>query len=149
MTELLNMCWQNFEKNLSDSLKEFRYEFTDVTLVCDDDQIEAHKIILSSSSLFFKRIFKRNKQTHPIVILEGLKTKMFKNILDYIYTGEATVETEDLESFLKCAGGLEIKQLYVPDPTGIVSSVLGSSSFGQQLSPESVEQSRASSVAGT
>ena len=47
-------------------------DFLDVTLVCDDDdQIGAHKVILSAASTFFKNIFKRNQHSHPLLYLRG------------------------------------------------------------------------------
>ena len=45
------------------NLKEDK-EFADVTLVCEDDQqVEAHKVILAASSPFFENILKKNR--HP------------------------------------------------------------------------------------
>ena len=31
-------------------------EFLDVTLACDDDQVQAHKVILSAASPFFRQL---------------------------------------------------------------------------------------------
>ena len=50
------MRWSGFEKNIRDTFRELREEnHFDVTLACDDGhQIQAHKIILSSGSQFFR-----------------------------------------------------------------------------------------------
>ena len=51
-----------FEANISTAFKELRddADFFDVTLACDDNQIKAHKVILSACSPFFKSVLKRN-----------------------------------------------------------------------------------------
>ena len=33
-------------------------DFFDVTLACDDDQIQAHKVILSACSPFFRQVYR-------------------------------------------------------------------------------------------
>jgi hypothetical protein len=48
-------------------------EFSDVTLACaDDQQIKAHKIILSGSSPFFRNILSKNPHPSPLLYLAGL-----------------------------------------------------------------------------
>ena len=34
-------------------------ELTDVTIACEDDQIQAHKVILSAASMVFRNIFNK------------------------------------------------------------------------------------------
>ena len=43
--------WNDFESNIGVAFRELRedQEFFDVTLACDEDQIQAHKVILSMS----------------------------------------------------------------------------------------------------
>ena len=47
--------WNDFENNISKAFGELRddKDFFDVTLACDDDQIQAHKVILSVRPPFF------------------------------------------------------------------------------------------------
>ena len=50
-SEKFCLKWNDFETNISLSFRELREEkdFFDVTLACDDDnQIHAHKVILSA-----------------------------------------------------------------------------------------------------
>jgi len=43
-------------------------EFTDVTLACEDgQQVEAHKVILASYSLFFLNL--EEKHSHPMIYM--------------------------------------------------------------------------------
>ena len=48
--------WNDFESNISVAFRELRDEkdFFDVTLACDDSQVQAHKVILSACSPFFR-----------------------------------------------------------------------------------------------
>ena len=64
----LVLRWDLHEENRISKLKTLweNEEFLDVTIACDDDQIDAHKLILSASSTFFKNILKRNPHSHPL-----------------------------------------------------------------------------------
>ena len=106
--------WRNFQKNITTSYRELRdsTDFSDVSLVCEDDQqIEAHRIILSACSPFFMNILNKNKHTHPMIYMRGTKTKDLLAILDFVYHGEASVDQEDLENFLELAEELQLKGL--------------------------------------
>ena len=58
LSEKFCLKWNDFQQNMVNSFSDLRTEadFSDVTLVCDEDQhVEAHRIILMSSSPFFKK----------------------------------------------------------------------------------------------
>ena len=61
-SEKFCLKWNDFETNISAAFRDLREEkdFFDVTLACEDNQIEAHKVILSACSTFFRNILKRN-----------------------------------------------------------------------------------------
>ena len=87
-------------------------DLTDVTLVCDDTiQINAHKVILSASSEFFKTIFQKNKHSNLLLYLRGIDSKLLGTILDFIYHGEVTVKQEEVNRFLGVAQDLQLKGL--------------------------------------
>merc|ERR1712129_9640 len=86
-------------------------DFLDVTIACDDDQINAHKVILSAASPFFHNILKRNPHSHPLLYLKGTAKKDMLALLDFIYSGEAHVLQEDLERFMALANSLQVKGL--------------------------------------
>jgi hypothetical protein len=54
-TEKFCLRWNDFENNISSAFRELRddKDFFDVTLACDDEQLQAHKVILSACSPFF------------------------------------------------------------------------------------------------
>ena len=54
-----SLRWNDFESNISSAFKEICDEdFFDVTLACDDEQIQALKVI------FFRNILQCNPQQH-------------------------------------------------------------------------------------
>ena len=48
--------WNDFERNISEAFKELREEkdFFDVTIACEEEEIQAHKLILAACSPFFR-----------------------------------------------------------------------------------------------
>ena len=107
------MRWNDFETNISTAFKELRddKDFFDVTLACDDDQIQAHKVILSACSPFFRTILKKNYHAHPLLYLKGIKYKELLSVINFMYHGEVSVAQEDLNAFLLIAEDLRIKGL--------------------------------------
>ena len=59
-SEKFCLRWNDFESNISSAFRELREDkdFFDVTLACDDDQIQAHKVTYEYPS-------------HELVWLEG------------------------------------------------------------------------------
>ena len=105
--------WNDFEQNISVAFRELRddKDFFDVTLACDDEQIEAHKVILASSSPFFWNLLKRNQHPRPLIYMRGIKSEDLLAIVDFLYCGEANVFQENLDSFLAIAEELKLKGL--------------------------------------
>ena len=110
--ELL-LHWTDFETNMTVALKELREEkdFFDVTIACEDSQIQAHKVILSACSTFFRNLLRRNPHQHPLLYLKGVKYKDLLGILDFMYNGEVNVAQEELKQFLSVAEDLKVKGL--------------------------------------
>jgi len=107
------LSWDLHEPDRTSTLK-FIWEsddFVDVTIACDDDQIEAHKVILSAASPFFHDILKRNPHSHPLLYLKGTAKKDMKLLLDFIYSGETKVPKDQLEDFMTMAISLKVKGL--------------------------------------
>ena len=90
-------------------------EFLDVTLACDDGQIAAHKVIISAASPFFRNILNRNPHSHPLLYIKEANKKNMQVLLNFIYTGEAKVDQDDLTEFLALANSLEVKGLVSDD----------------------------------
>ena len=94
--------WNDFENNISSSFQELREDkdFFDVTLACDDNQLQAHKVILSACSPFFRSVLKKNPHQHQLLYLKGVKYEDILSVLNFMYHGEVSVAQEELNSFL-------------------------------------------------
>ena len=113
-SEKFCLKWNDYEQNIINSYHDFRkdFDFTDVTLVCEEDQqIEAHRIILTACSPFFSTLLKKNKHPHPMIYMRGVRTKDLMATVDFIYKGEANIYQEDLDGFLALAEELQLKGL--------------------------------------
>ena len=87
-------------KNMpSTGLKDFTdKDFFDVTLACGDEQIQAHKVILSASSPFFKSILCRNRHQHLLLYLNFMPASGVQNsTAQIIEPGDATIEVKSVE----------------------------------------------------
>ena len=122
MAGKFSLKWNEFQTNAAASFKRLRNEddFYDVTLVSDDQQqLSAHKLVLSSCSDYFKNILKRNKNSHLTLCLEGIsfktKTKKYENastktIIATNIDNEADVDQMIIENIVenedgkKCCG---------------------------------------------
>ena len=111
-SEKFCLRWNDFESNISVAFRELREEkdFFDVTLACDDSQIQAHKVIISACSPF-RNILRRNLHQHLLLYLKDVKYKDILAVLDFMYMGEVNVAQEELNSFLSVAEDLRVKGL--------------------------------------
>ena len=69
MEEKLCLKWNDFQDNVKSAFTSLRdsTDFADVTLVCEDGkQIEAHKVILATSSPLFQALLNRSKHSYPM-----------------------------------------------------------------------------------
>jgi len=105
--------WNEFESNVSTAFRELRddKDFFDVTLACDGNQLEAHKVILSACSPFFRGVLKRNPHAHPLLYLKGIKYEDVLAVLNFMYHGEVNIAQDELNSFLAVAEDLQVKGL--------------------------------------
>ena len=112
MAEKLCLKWNGFQDNVTTSFGSLRDDtnFTDVTLVCEDgQQFQSHKIILVSSSPFFKNLLTRNMHPHPLIYMRGVRSEDLSAIMDFLYQGEANILQDNLDSFLIIAEELQLK----------------------------------------
>ena len=110
--------WNDFESNISVAFREIREEkdFFDCTLSCGSRQIQAHKIILSACSPFFRSILKQNPHQHPLLYLKGVTFTDLQAVLNFMYHGEVNIAQEELNSFLAVAEELQVKGLTQNNP---------------------------------
>jgi len=112
-SEKFCLRWNDFERNISSAFKDIRdeKEFFDITIACEDEQLQAHKVILSACSPFFKKVLCRNHHQHPLLYLKGVSFRDMEAVLNFMYHGEVNVAQDDLNSFLQVAEDLRVKGL--------------------------------------
>ncbi len=140
--ELLCLRWEDFGSHFSGSFRRLRRQtdsreaFFDVSLVAggaragagvggaeddgDDVPVQAHRVVLSSCSPFFRRVLSSHARSspaaasglaHPVIYLRGVSSRDLRNVLDFMYHGEVNVAQADLDAFLAVAEDLKVKGL--------------------------------------
>jgi len=113
METAINLRWHSFAQNLGNSSNILRNQglFSDVTLAAEDQQVEAHKFILSTCSPFFNNILLKNTHPHPLIYLKGVRFSDLTALLDFMYCGEVNIQQKDLDYLLSAAEDLQVKGL--------------------------------------
>ena len=110
----LNLTWPKFSDHVREVFQDVMTsaDFTDVTIVCDDqEQFRAHKLVLSACSPVFRRIISCLPTKDAVIYMKGVKHKEMKSILEFIYLGQSTFYEDRLDEFLKVARDLDIKEI--------------------------------------
>ena len=137
MGDRFTLEWADYKKSVATTFVNARIsqDFTDVTLVGSDFELEAHRLVLSSGSDFFHQVFNRTKHHHPFVYLKGIPKVDIESILSFLYNGEAIVAQEDLEHFILTAKELGVRGVEGSDDNVDVSTKQnsdGSENGGQE-----------------
>ena len=116
LQENYSLKWQNFHQSLASSFKELRSddEFLDVTIACDEEQqVQAHKVIISACSPYFKSMLRKHRgPSTPVLIMpDSVRFQEVLAILDFMYQGEVTIPSEDYTSFMAAGGDWRLKSL--------------------------------------
>jgi len=88
---------------------------SDVTLACDDGNVRAHKLVLSTCSDYFLELFLESSTKRTVVVLPNVKVADLKVIISFIYTGEVNVSEEGLSDLLEVAEMLGVRGLKAGD----------------------------------
>lgn len=98
-----NLQWVNFSSHIAFEARDcyMNNKECDVYLRVGGQSIAAHKIILSAASDFFKTIL----LTVPcyelaIILIPNIKFDLLKYAIEFIYTGESEVPSQDFNEFL-------------------------------------------------
>lgn len=100
----------------------------DVTIYCDDGQVNAHKLVLAASSSYFRSLFSRMTNTfqYPIIVLREMPVDDLKTIIQFIYHGEINVPQNRVDSLMRCANYLQIDGM--ASSANSINAILASSS---------------------
>ena len=109
---MVQLYWTDYQKNISSFITTLQNDqaFADVTLVSEDDyQIETNKVVLSASSLFFRKILTKNIHDHPLIYLRGIASEDLKTIMDFLFTGEVQIKQERVSRFMSICEDLQVR----------------------------------------
>lgn len=129
---MLALHWDDFQSKLRTSWSELyeTREFADVTLFSGFSQVEAHKVVLASSSPTLHSLLRKmnqQSQQNPAIFFPGINFADLANLVTFMYIGEVEVAEDRLDSFLKAAAELQVKGLVSGDQaSGGAAKVHGS-----------------------
>ncbi|XP_071566975.1 uncharacterized protein [Temnothorax nylanderi] len=105
--------WNNFQANITSQFEALRddEDFVDVTFACDGRRLQAHKVVLSACSPYFKELFKTNPCKHPIIFMRDVEFEHLQSLLEFMYAGEVNISQAELPTFLRTAESLQIRGL--------------------------------------
>ena len=85
--------WNDYESSLGPTFSTMRADraFSDVTLACRGGQVAAHRVVLAASSTFLS----------SLLYLKDVELGELEALPDFMYRGQAQVEQERLEGFLR------------------------------------------------
>ena len=112
--EKFSLKWDDFTSNASKAFSSLRNEnyLHNVTLVSNDNQqVSAHKLVLSACSEYFRNIFKNNPNSHPFLCIDEVTKEDLTNIMDYMYNGEVNIYQDHLDRFLGLAERFKLQGL--------------------------------------
>lgn len=102
------MIFTNYKPTLYKRFAEMFHlkQLTDAVLICENQRIHVHKFLLSASSSFFNRMFK--KPNASILHIRNVKYVDLLTALEYVYKGELALPKERIGAFLDAAQKLSI-----------------------------------------
>ena len=106
--------WNNHKSNLVEILDSLiRAEsYVDCTIIVDDNQFKAHRVILAANSPYFESILQDMPMDHCSIIFPGVKAFEMRALLEYMYTGEVNVTQSQIPKIMRIAEELEVKGLF-------------------------------------
>lgn len=111
--ENYSLRWNNHQSHILESFDALLQQnsLVDVTLVCSDRSLRAHKVVLSACSPFFERVFNDTPCKHPVIVLKDFRGWVVQAIVDFMYHGEISVPQEKLNQLIQAGESLQIRGL--------------------------------------
>ena len=140
-----------FKGEILCKLNELRKEgiLCDVTLRIEGQDFKAHRCVLSAASPYFRALFtcefKLIENEKNLIDLQDMKSTAAKEVLDFIYTGQAMVDSANAQDLLRAADYLIIPSLKTQvaqflENTIDAANCLVLEAFGAQFNCRSLEQ---------
>lgn len=106
------LSWPGFQASAGATLASLRdrRQFCDVTLACEDNQqVQAHRVVLSSCSPLLEAMLTSLHHPHPLLYLPSTKASTLASLVDFVYRGEVELPTSELPPFLTLAAMLQVR----------------------------------------
>lgn len=111
--EHYSLRWNNHQAHLLRAFEALLHAETlvDVTLVCAERRVRAHKVLLGACSPLFRRIFHENPCKHPVIVLKDFQGWEVQAVVDFMYRGEVSVAQEQLGTVIRAGESLQVRGL--------------------------------------
>ena len=109
--ESFSLDWNEYNDHLKDLMLKMikTTEYSDVTLMCEDFQFNAHKSILSACSPELCKIIQLTPEKNPVIYLRGVHSKEMEALIEFMYLGRTRIKQDDLQELLNVAQDLKIR----------------------------------------
>ncbi|KAF2364881.1 BTB/POZ domain [Trinorchestia longiramus] len=146
---LLSLKWNNHTSTFTGVLSHLRDNnlYADAALACEGKVFSVHKLVLSTCSEYFQKIFEETDCRRPVIVLKDIKCSELDALLSYMYLGEVNVLQTDLSGLIKAAECLQVKGLAVADDVPLSSPK--STSSKQDTSKTSKRVSSSSNISSS
>lgn len=122
--ENYSLRWNNHQSHILEAFDALQQQnsLVDVTLVCSDQSLRAHKVVLSACSPFFEKVFNDTPCKHPTIVLKDYQRWVVQAIIDFMYRGEISVPQERLSQLIQAGESLQIRGLIGAVPCSVNTS---------------------------
>ncbi|XP_060819502.1 uncharacterized protein LOC132908985 isoform X3 [Bombus pascuorum] len=126
MVESTKCCvlqWADHARYITEKFSELlaRQALVDVTLVCEEQKLRVHKLVLASNSTYFEEILQRDLGQEPVIFFKDLNFEILKAMVEFMYCGETTIPYQLLSPLLTATKTFKVKEL-----TTVVDAMMSS-----------------------
>ena len=88
-------------------------QFCDCTLITDDREFPVHKSVLAASSPYFRALFTTDmmERGSSKITLQGFSVQSFRSVLSYVYSGEVSLNPDNITHMYVAADRLQLEGL--------------------------------------
>ncbi len=135
-----SLRWNNHQSHVLSAFDALlqNESLVDCTLVCEDANVKAHRVVLSACSPYFQKIFLENPCKHPVIVLKDIRGWEVQCIVDFMYKGETSVPEAQLTGLIKAAESLKVRGLTSSDqqlPQGLTLEATSNGYHRRSYSP--------------
>ncbi|XP_048265503.1 uncharacterized protein LOC100645854 isoform X3 [Bombus terrestris] len=126
MVESTKCCvlqWADHARYITEKFSELleRQALVDVTLVCEEQKLRVHKLVLAANSTYFEEILQRDLGQEPVIFFKDLNFEILKAMVEFMYCGETTIPYQLLSPLLTATKTFKVKEL-----TTVVNAMMSS-----------------------